>query len=64
MKYIFIITLIAPFSFLLNSAIHKEDIATCKKYITQSETMPNWWISQTDYEMCKHHGIDFSEYLK
>jgi hypothetical protein len=64
MKTIISMIAIVTIIILLNIALTKTELMECQKYVEQATTIANWWISQTDYEMCKHHGIDFSEYLK
>ena len=64
MKYITIIVAFAFFMVVVNISLQKTELATCQKYVKQATEQMNWYITKADYEMCKYHGIDFSEYLK
>lgn len=60
---VIILALVGFFS-ILNRAITKTEYQTCKGYIDEMTQIKDWFISKADYEMCKYHGLDFSEYVK
>jgi len=59
-----IITALVLGFYLVNNAVDKTELATCQKYVEDATTFHNWFISKADNEMCKYHGLDFSDFLK
>lgn len=63
-KTIIVILAIVGFFTVLQRAITLTDKSRCHYYISQSEEIQGWFISQADYEMCQFYGMDFSEFVK
>lgn len=40
----------------------KNEVVTCNTLKAQS-VLRNFYVTQAEYEMCKVHGMDFSEYV-